>query len=562
MDECEACEEHFGSTEWVLSDDEPELAELGADAIRSRRAVLPEAAPSQLPTSIINLQNAPNVPAPAGLADVLGAVQNANAFRDMAGLAGTQANARAAMEAAANLANQFGARAVELRKAEMSAKLAKEKLAAIDKAHQKGAIDDGERQEQAKRALDEMNHGSEPAAGTEELVRLTEVAGRNGADISRQSATGETIRVNASGTAFDVGRSFIIEGPEVKPENRAFNPTSHDKKGRITMSVRVPELPAGGRVRWAVSPNAAGHTGSIAFALGGGRKANVQDGTRVEILGLKPGRTAVDVEVRDAGNTKIESQKYQLMVPQFVSVDENTNFDAVLGRFGLEDSKADILLEVKATCENLLSDANVRTVWMMAPFDEKLPAHLTTNLVTKAEIAGDPTGTGATPGLLGLTTDTSGRFVPGADLGPTHFDEIITIFPGAMTSTLASDLDDRVVALIQALLATPFTSTPERDLAVTVVGRIIGTALAHEILHALIGFAFAGNAHTNAARDLVAGGRAFNFEHLTGVQVTDEASFPAPGSFVDIGRDHINRPQVDGSLPPIEASFPVPPAFD
>jgi hypothetical protein len=41
-------------------------------------------------------------------------VTNANAFRDMAGLAGTQANAAAAMTAAAGLATNFGNQAAAL----------------------------------------------------------------------------------------------------------------------------------------------------------------------------------------------------------------------------------------------------------------------------------------------------------------------------------------------------------------------------------------------------------------------------------------------------------------
>ena len=126
MDECDACEEHAGSTDWVLSDKEPELAELGMEALGSRRGVLPETAPTPFPASIINLQNAPNVPPPAGLADDSAPCKTPRPSATWR-VSGTQANARAAMEVSANLANQFGARAVELRKAELAAKLAKEK---------------------------------------------------------------------------------------------------------------------------------------------------------------------------------------------------------------------------------------------------------------------------------------------------------------------------------------------------------------------------------------------------------------------------------------------------
>jgi hypothetical protein len=74
-----------------------------------------------------------------------------------------------------------------------------------------------------------------------------------------------------------------------------------------------------------------------------------------------------------AHGNSIESQKYDLCIPQFVSVDENADFGTVVQRFGLQDFKTDILVEANSTCGHLLSDANVRTVWMMAPFNENCP---------------------------------------------------------------------------------------------------------------------------------------------------------------------------------------------
>ena len=142
MDDCEACEEHFGSTEWILTDKEPELAALDPSMLSSRRAAAPELKPSQLPTSIINLQNAATPPAPSGFAGVYDALTKADVFGDMTGLAGTQANARAAMESAAQLATSFGTQAAEIRKAEIAAKVAKEKLAVVKKAKDSGAVSD------------------------------------------------------------------------------------------------------------------------------------------------------------------------------------------------------------------------------------------------------------------------------------------------------------------------------------------------------------------------------------------------------------------------------------
>lgn len=58
LDECPACEEHFGSTDWVLSDRDPELTQLTGADLASRRAGAPAGSlePSAMPATLINLQ--------------------------------------------------------------------------------------------------------------------------------------------------------------------------------------------------------------------------------------------------------------------------------------------------------------------------------------------------------------------------------------------------------------------------------------------------------------------------------------------------------------------------
>lgn len=145
MDGCVAAEEHNGSFDWVFDNQEPELADLPASLFESRRAQPPDLTPTPFPDTIINLQNAPGMPAPSGLQGALGAVQNAGAFRDMAGLAGTQANARAGLETAAGLATSFGGMAFQGAMAQLQAdgKAAgdlKGMFSAIEKARDNGLI--------------------------------------------------------------------------------------------------------------------------------------------------------------------------------------------------------------------------------------------------------------------------------------------------------------------------------------------------------------------------------------------------------------------------------------
>ena len=107
-DQCHACEEHQGSTDWVLQDKDPELAELPPELLASRYQKPQDLQPSQFPEAIINNINLPQTPQAQGLEQAITAAGKKDAFRDMAGLEGTQKNAAAAMQKASDLAGRFG----------------------------------------------------------------------------------------------------------------------------------------------------------------------------------------------------------------------------------------------------------------------------------------------------------------------------------------------------------------------------------------------------------------------------------------------------------------------
>src|SRR6185503_1349680 len=140
MDSCPALEEHFGNTDWALNTPDLDPGEIDAALLQSRRSDPGTATtPTTFPNSIINFQNAPEAPAPSGLAGVLNAVTNPNAFRDMAGLAATQANALGALNTAAGLATNFGNQAAGLELAKMAksqeaTRTADQKLATIQRS--------------------------------------------------------------------------------------------------------------------------------------------------------------------------------------------------------------------------------------------------------------------------------------------------------------------------------------------------------------------------------------------------------------------------------------------
>jgi hypothetical protein len=120
MDDCLACEEHQGTLDWVLDNPEPELSDLPASLLESRRSQPTGLTPTEFPDTLINLQNAPTAPAPAGLQDILRTVGSSGAFRDMAGLSETQKSAVAGLQTAANLATAFGKNALTERLADIA----------------------------------------------------------------------------------------------------------------------------------------------------------------------------------------------------------------------------------------------------------------------------------------------------------------------------------------------------------------------------------------------------------------------------------------------------------
>ncbi len=218
MDKCIACEEHMGSVDWVLTDKEPELETIGPVGLQTRRTEPTGITPTPFQAPIINLQNAPAAPAPTGLGSVLEAVTTSSAFRDMANLAGTQANAAAAMQSAATLASDFGNKALELQKSKQATESAPQKLQNIRRAQDDGLINPEDASRLTQDSLKEMNVSpSESRLTTEPVVqnvldRATDVPA-NPIEITRG---GETIRVGNQNAAALLASSAVAISAEPK----------------------------------------------------------------------------------------------------------------------------------------------------------------------------------------------------------------------------------------------------------------------------------------------------------------------------------------------------------
>jgi hypothetical protein len=571
LDECIALEEHRGSTDWVLDQAEIDPDSLDPSLLGSRRAEPGGAtAPTSLPASIINLQNAPAAPLPSGLEGVLGAVTNANAFRDMAGLAGTQANAAAAMQAAASLATNFGNQAAALEltkmaKAEQATRTADQKVASIKNAVDKGLVTQADAAKATNDALSAMNPDASTKGAPHENAAINSaidsVKDVPGSIIEADTGEGH-VKVTRGGAGEDSTRSWIIEPADQKAwaKARAFHPSASggDKSGVTKLIVRTRPIPEGGSVRWSVPPNQIGR-----YTLKG--SARVESGLTADITGIQPGGSAIDFDVFDAKGNSIESQKYPLSIPQFVTVDVDPAFTALLTGYGLIDFEIKQVLGVaREVCHAVLRSANVRTIWL--PLGETLPAQFGPgkpgeHMVTHATFL----DTAGVAGRLGRT------FQP---FGPNIFNERIEVYAGAFddpaSGSAVERMDDVTAAVIQTIVTSALSSSVEKDLGMQILGRAYGETLAHEIGHSLIGEApLSGGDHNSGppgvSGDLMNRGADRSFEVRTGCSINGTIITPIRDNISLLpGIDFINVPTgtaAGTSQGEIDANFPVPPTF-
>jgi hypothetical protein len=275
--------------------------------------------------------------------------------------------------------------------------------------------------------------------------------------------------------------------------------------------------------------------------------------------GKRPGLTRLDVAVFDGG-TQIASTKLQVCVPQFVTIQEDaTAFSGVLAELKIDARKADVLKKAREVCIHLLRTSNARTVWLMAPFNEKVPAHVTADLVTAATIKGEPPA--SDPRLFGQEIPTA------AGDGPAVFNETIELFPGAYDNSTSGPpsptmIDTETQAILMDVQGQASPPAALLDFAVEVFGRLIGETLAHEIVHSLLGDMIPGGGHNTPAitNDLMNFGSDRHFRQRTGFEDTALVSPVDPANFTDHGIASIGGLQATNQAR-MDSVFPAPPKF-
>lgn len=556
MDECAALEEHYGNTDWALNDRDPELGSIDPSLLASRATPTTGTLPTPFPGTIINLQNAPDAPAPQGLAGVLGAVTNANAFRDMAGLAGTQANARAALETAAGLATNFGNQAAalelaKLAKAEQATKDADRKVASIKNAKDKGLTTEQEAAAQTKAALAAMN----PDAVQSDAPHTN--AAINSAIDAAKTIPGSTIEAtNSEGSAKvtlgkdDDTRPLILD-VATGGRLRTFG-GSTDLTGVTKLSVRGKNLPDGATLRWSIPPTATGR-----YTI---TQATTAGTSEVTISGIQPGRTDIDVEAVDTNGVVVASMKLPLSIPQFFTIDDaNADLNTFFGNhLPIVAIQANVLAEARRVVELIhTTTSNVRLVWKSA--GSSVPAHVPASFVTTVKIGNtdiDPTKTRYGTSRPGPTSTV---------VGDTAFDESILIFPESFLSggNTSGDINTAVNDLVRAVDALQ-SSDPEYELwLIRIFGRLIGETTAHEMFHALLPVPFThtvdGAGTEIGSGDIMDAGRFRSLVERTGIAAASGPPANLLDNLTDLGTGSINR-LTGVNLTFVQSTYPIPPA--
>jgi hypothetical protein len=118
----------------------------------------PDLQPKDFPPSLINIQNAPDAPAPQGFGSLVQLLSNPNLFRDATGLSETQKSALATLQRAFQSSEFFGEQAKQLT---LAAGQNAQALEQISKARKNNLIDGDKAKESSGKAIDSIVKSSE-----------------------------------------------------------------------------------------------------------------------------------------------------------------------------------------------------------------------------------------------------------------------------------------------------------------------------------------------------------------------------------------------------------------
>jgi hypothetical protein len=157
LGECDACEAVDDSRYWRWTDAgmlaPPVIAPVSTESRAGVEETLKETA---LPTPLVSIQNAPELPNPVGLGEIFKLLARPDLFTDITGLEGTQKNARAAFDAALSATSALASQAAQLAGQNITATNGERMLDRINRAQQDGLLTSGAAQELSTKVFGSM----------------------------------------------------------------------------------------------------------------------------------------------------------------------------------------------------------------------------------------------------------------------------------------------------------------------------------------------------------------------------------------------------------------------
>ena len=158
MGKCNSCEEIDETRHWRF-DEAPcgtQATSIETVSTASRQSEVDNLQVKDLPSSIINLQNAPAAPDPTGLSAAFNLLGKSDVFKDMTGLAGTQANAIKALDTASKSVTDLAGMAADLQKQKAMKKDIGKTLKTVKEAEGNNQITKDQANKLAYKALSSM----------------------------------------------------------------------------------------------------------------------------------------------------------------------------------------------------------------------------------------------------------------------------------------------------------------------------------------------------------------------------------------------------------------------
>jgi hypothetical protein len=236
--ECNACEQIDDSRYWRwTTDGQLELPEILPVSTETRASEEPDLTPTALPTPLVQIQNAPAVPAPVGLGPAFELLARPGLFQDITGLEGTQRNARAAFEASLSAASALGDEAAKLASQQELGRNAERMIDRIDRARRDGLLTQRAAQELTNSALRGLIGEPRPAAESPTADPVVDKV----IDQAAQTSKADIKVTNPSGT---VEVSFDDDRPVVGSSLGASAPVERRDLVRQPVVLELPETGA------------------------------------------------------------------------------------------------------------------------------------------------------------------------------------------------------------------------------------------------------------------------------------------------------------------------------